>query len=106
MRGGWGKQRRRRGLPAWQEGGEGTRGSLAIKLGSGWQDRGTRAGQISRAAELGQTGVGMSIEPVSVWSGDHAGEARSGRAGRGVHALAGLRSGARKAPRGDRTSGG
>src|ERR671933_641297 len=43
------------------------------------------------------------IEPVPLRAGDHTGEARPGREGRGVHALAGLRAGAGEAPRRDRT---
>ena len=43
------------------------------------------------------------VSPVPVRAGDHTGEARPGRPGRGVLAFARLRTGAGEAPRGDRT---
>jgi PP-loop superfamily ATP-utilizing enzyme len=55
------------------------------------------ANKDDEAAELGQAGACVSFKPVPLWAGDHAGEARPGRSGRGVPALAGLRASAGEA---------
>ena len=50
-------------------------------------------------AELGQAGAGVSLQPVSLRAGDHAGEVDPGGAGRRVSALPRLPADPRPAPR-------